>query len=398
MISYENIILNILKASLRDEKYKIEYSIDADKLFKEAEAEGVLPTVYNYLDKDCLKQFTSSKVLDSYKKKIFVHNTMQIRANFYIAEVLRELKSLGVEVLGLKGIQIKDYYKRPEFRPMGDCDILVRENDFNKARNYFIEKGYTEGFLEHNVHRSYELNGISFELHFKTINESFVCGDYSNFDKKLWDNSISKGDYRIIDINNLLVYLTVHMAIHARYSGFGLRQIYDVALIIKKEKDNINWNYVINEVRNYKLFKFFSGIISIIINELGINLSYDILDKINIKDEERELLIKNIFLSGVHGKKNENEDYLTLCRYGSNSTSYNMTKRIIRLILPTRGALGKGYEYTFKFPITYPFACIHYQFTKGLLKKYSIFENIKNIKSAVKLGTKRRKLVESFNL
>ena len=54
MKATNNIILNILKGSLKDEKYKIKYSIDADKLFKEAEEEGVLPTVYNYLDKDCL--------------------------------------------------------------------------------------------------------------------------------------------------------------------------------------------------------------------------------------------------------------------------------------------------------------------------------------------------------
>lgn len=398
MINYENIVLSILRGSLKDEKYKIEYSIDADKLFKEADSEGVLPTVYYYLDKECLKQFALPSVLEKYKKTIIIHNTMQLRSNYYISKVLRDLSEQGIEVIVLKGVQIKEYYKRPEFRPMGDCDILVKTDDFDKVRDYFINNGFTEGFLEHEVHRSYELNGISFEAHFKTINESFVYGDYSDFDNKLWKNSISCGDYRIIDINNLLVYLTIHMAVHARYSGFGLRQIYDVALIVNKEKDNINWDYILEEVKKYKLFKFFSGIISVITDELGIELSDYVLQRINVRDEERELLLENIFLSGVHGKKNENIDYLILSRYGANSASHKVVKKIIRLMFPTRGGLGKGYEYTFKYPVLYPFACIHYQFTKGLFKKYGIVENIKNIRSAIELGNMRKELVETFDL
>lgn len=398
MIDYEKIILSILKGSLKEEKYKIEYSVDADKLFKEAESEGLLPTVYFYLDKDCLNQFASLKVLDKYKKTIFIHNTMQLRANYYFFKVLRELSEIGIEVIALKGIQIKDYYKRPEFRQMGDCDILVKHEDFDKVREYFIKKGFDEGCLNHEVHRSYELNGISFEVHFKTINSSFVYGDYSNFDENLWNKSISTGDYRIIDINNLLVYLVVHMAVHAKYSGFGLRQIYDVALIINKEKDTINWEYIIEEVKKYKLLKFFSGIISIIVNDLGVDLDINIISRLKVSEEERQLLLENIFLSGVHGKKSENTDYLILCRYGANSASQKIIKKIIRLLFPRRGDLGKEYAYTFKIPILYPFACIHYQITKGLIKKYSIKENITNIKQAIELGNIRRELVETFHL
>lgn len=400
MKNYEKAVIDILRSSIinPNDKYTLAENVDAIDVLEEAMEQGILSLIYYYLDRDSLEKFRGDKRFEDIKKQMIMRSSMESIRLSKIMKVVHDLHDLGVNVTILKGLQVKKYYLRSDFREMSDADLLIRAEDYEVVKQYFIDRGCVEETEDHDVHRSYRYEGILYEIHLKLINSYFYKYDKDEFENNVWNNLIQCDYYSEFDINNLLIYLIMHTVVHAKFSGFGIRFLYDMALVIQKDNNKIDWPYLMSELDKYGIKKFAMGIFKTINDYYGVKIEQDIIKDIDAK--ESKMIVDNMIISGKNGRKLENPDFIMLSRYGEKENAHSFRYKKLRMYFPQKKTLAKikGYEYVMKYPITYIYACLHYHIKEGLFKKYNRSERKLYSSQAIEIGKCRKELVEYFEL
>ena len=142
---------------------------------------------------------------------------------------------ISVPYVILKGTSAAQYYPHPEYRTMGDIDIMSRREDFESAYRDLEENGYkVTKTLEREV--TFEKNGIEIELHryFASLNDPTAC--------KYLDDLIIENinpSHILPDFINGVVLLE-HISQHLEH-GLGLRQIIDWMMFVDKCLPDDKW-------------------------------------------------------------------------------------------------------------------------------------------------------------
>lgn len=147
---------------------------------------------------------------------------------------------LSVPYVILKGTTAAQYYPHPEFRTMGDIDIMPIREMFIKACDELIAAGWIET-TNHDEryrgrHRSFFKNGLSIEVHafFASMNDPVKA-------RRLDDyiiNNITE-THILPDIINGLVLID-HINQHLE-EGIGLRHIIDWMMYVDKCLNDKQW-------------------------------------------------------------------------------------------------------------------------------------------------------------
>ena len=136
----------------------------------------------------------------------------------------------------LKGTSAAQYYPYPQYRMMGDIDIMTnRGEDFDIAYNSLVQSGYrTVKRLDREV--GLVKNGVMVEIHryFASLNNV----EQARYMDDLIINSINPS-HILPDMINGLVLLE-HISQHME-SGLGLRQIIDWMMFVHKCLPDENW-------------------------------------------------------------------------------------------------------------------------------------------------------------
>lgn len=201
--------------------------------------------------------------------KVFLENNYYYamkRCIVFQQEFLRIFDAFGeggVTILPFKGIALLyDVYLDNPVRPMVDIDILIKDEDVDKAKKIFCGLGYEESL--YGLEEEYWRND--------QIHLSFSGGKNNNlplvelhwlldFKKRypvlprLWDR-IKK-----VNVDGRAIELLspedtfFSLALHSRRFGktLCLKGAYDGALILNKYGSNFDWDYILREARKGKM-------------------------------------------------------------------------------------------------------------------------------------------------
>lgn len=142
-----------------------------------------------------------------------------------------------VPVVVVKGTTAAAYYPMPELRTMGDIDLLVRPQDYDKAKKIMEENGWQANNEGNNRHCAYYRQHIVVELH-----RRFAADRLSNATQvdQLLFNKMTIGKHELDnDLNGLV--LLMHIAHHLP-AGLGLRQIIDWMMFVNQYVDDEFWH------------------------------------------------------------------------------------------------------------------------------------------------------------
>ena len=149
-----------------------------------------------------------------------------------ICEIFEESK---IPFIPLKGAEIRRFYPEPWMRTSCDIDILVHEEDLERATAVLKEKiGYTYERKEKGSHdmQMYSLSSVHLELHYTLIEE----GRLSKADKilsNIWNYAEEdKGSFqkRFSD-EAFYFYHIAHMAKHFLIGGCGIKPFVDLWIL-----------------------------------------------------------------------------------------------------------------------------------------------------------------------
>lgn len=367
----QKILVQLLCTAIHGGKINIEVN-DKDwniifQMAKEHDIYALLYPTVKELD-DNLKP--KDHIMCEWKKSTILASLTQKRNVSRIGYVLGILNTYEIQAIALKGLIIRQFYPVKELRTMTDSDILIHIEDLDKVEEIFLSLGYVEKNRNskhiHFLHKDF----LPIEVHWLSLDlNRFKNADY--MEKIIWENSekfrMQGADVLVPSLENQILHLCFHMASHFIYAGFGLRQICDLVILVKKNWDIINWSEFCKDIKKCKMEKFVAAIFEISRRLFNMKIPDVLFEKELENSEYIDMIINSIFYGGIYkgiyGKHSMGPvDDNLLSYYENNIQSHKVTEKfkyMITLFFPSTRKLSERYVYAKKYPIFTPIAWAH---------------------------------------
>ncbi|MBE5937537.1 MAG: hypothetical protein E7265_05860 [Lachnospiraceae bacterium] len=193
----------------------------------------------------------------------------------------------------MKGAILRLIYPSPEMREMSDLDILIAENDMDRAVTVLLDCGYVlkESIKHHDIYvkKPFMVVEAHRAMYDKTVDKN-QNRYFDNFSK----THVAKG-HKVtheFGIEDFYVYMMAHMAKHFYQTGCGIRHLVDIYVYLGHYGSSIDREYVDRELEECGILTFTRHMEK---------LAFDWID-----GKDTESLYSEIFLymidAGIYGK------------------------------------------------------------------------------------------------
>ena len=156
--------------------------------------------------------------------------------NQFVSELFLDMDKEGMKSVLIKGQGVAQCYERPLWRSVGDVDLLVEKENYQKIRDFLLEKASLAVVeVDAKKHLAMEFGRFTVELHglfhtdFSSRIDSVVDqiqeGIFKEGRIRLWDNGGTMVPLPAPDDDIIIVF--THFIGHFYVGGVGLRQISD---------------------------------------------------------------------------------------------------------------------------------------------------------------------------
>lgn len=405
MNAVEKKFIDILRAYVHDEKVNVVLNnkVTWEKILEESREHCVDGVVYSTIKWDDNTTYIDKDLKNEWKNSVFFQSIWQINHINKTCDIFKKLNEENIEFIALKGFVIRELYKRPEHRTMGDIDILIHEEDLERISKCLYNLGYKkEGEAGHHIGFE-KVNYPSIEVHWKLVNKNYFKAEVP-LEKEVWENiqkvNVNGVEVLVMSTEDMLVHLCLHMAVHMAYRGFGIRQVLDVALITKLLEKDIDWKKFKevskkNNIEKLACLVFLSC--SIIFD---MDIPKELKGNFNIRKEEVYIFIEDILKSGVHGKRDAMASFKAQVAFDldKNSMNNNVFKRYFKIIFPPSYRLSNKYNYARNLKILLPIAWIHRLFNGIFNNKFKFKDKVSFFTVNIFETYKRNKLLKWLEL
>ena len=406
----QNQFIEILSSGIRGSGISLDNkdNINWSEIFKLAKAHKVEGIIYSTLNKSGLTSYIDEGELKDIKLNTFNVGIKQLKHIRNLSHIFTKIIDSNIKIIVLKGLVVREFYPNPEQRSMSDADILVKCEDIERVKALLINNDYRlleDHEASHHM-AFYNNNGSMIELHWNLFKRDGFTSKLEEYEKKIWEDTIEVkvGEASVLSLGyeDLALHLCMHMAAHLAATGFGVRQLCDLVLLVEKEGKSIDWNKFIEKSKIYKFEKFNAVIFKVCNILFNMEIPYQIdTSKVDSK-AYIEAIISEIFESGVHGKSDMTNQFGHQIAFNFNGKDENATlgafKRFIRFLFPRIEDMSEKYSYAKKVKILTPIAWIHHIFAGVFTKGYTVNDKFKFVTKGARVAIKRNQLLEWMEL
>ncbi len=186
------------------------------------------------LDKNSLLTQENKELGDEIIKAIYRH----VQRNYSYLQMCDAFEAAEITFIPLKGSVMREYYSDPWMRTSCDIDVLVKNEDTDKAIEVLTNKCNCnfKGKSSYDI-SLYAPNKIHIELHYGLIKDGIVNSS-SEVLSNVWNTAAHKDGYCYwYEMTDEMFYFyhIAHMAKHTEQGGCGIRPFIDLWIL-----DNIN--------------------------------------------------------------------------------------------------------------------------------------------------------------
>lgn len=296
MNNTEQVICNLIAASLSGRKPDLPDVVDWDDVFHEAQQQAVSGIVISAAPAEIQKKR---------KGDFYQIVAVSTRNLFEQNQLVSLFEDVGLPIVIIKGFAAAMYYPDPMLRSMGDIDFIVPRDQLDRAFELMQQNGYVVIHQQEGAqarHIEFEKNGMTFELHhrfsFYDLDIEKVLTDGMS---RMESGTVKDSAFPMLPpLANGLVLLA-HMRHHLK-TGLGLRQVIDWMMYCDKELSDAFWE------QEFKLAAENAGLDTLAITatrmcQLYLGLSEDLTWCSGASEELCSRLLKSLFSSGDFGKK-----------------------------------------------------------------------------------------------
>ena len=253
----------LVQAGLWEQEVRLSQfdKIDYTEVMRIAEEQSVIGLVAAGIEHVADVKVPREDVLD------FVSKTLQIEQrnramNEFVARLIEKLRKKDIYTLLVKGQGIAQCYERPLWRASGDVDLLLNNDNYEKAKKELVSLASSvETEYTHFKHLGMAINGWEVELHGtqhsrlsrrvdrvidQAQKEIFYEGQVQS-----WINGTTIVFLPAPDSN--VIFLFTHILHHFFFEGIGMRQICDWCRLLWKYRDSLNHGLLEKRLRKMGL-------------------------------------------------------------------------------------------------------------------------------------------------
>ena len=399
--------LSLLKSSLKNEKYdgeKIDFE-DLVYIYKMSEIHHVVPMIYNAAYNEDFFKECDANFQAMFKSSAFRYIFSQIQRTNHFLEVYKKLSEKNIKILVFKGIIFRNMYNNPDDRISSDEDILIKKEDYEKVKEFFLSEGFE--FIDKGEECAYfsKSTGLCIEVSTSLFShESKAYGHLNKLFEDVFEKSIKinidKIDILTLSHEQHLIYIVFHNMKHFLTGGFGIRQVADFSKYIETYGEYINWEKFWLDLKDLNYDTFALNLIEISLKYLGFNddkITYP--DNITSFDELKnsqkyyinsESLINDILDAGVFGASTIDRKHTALMTLDAVEDKKKSNR--LKAVFPNVNYLKDNYTYLQKYPILLPVAWG--QRILSYLKKNKTSSYI----NTMELGKQRIELLKEYKI
>lgn len=350
-------------------------NVDWQRIYNLSSIHFISGAVYLAVERLKKEDKPEQAILNKFKSDFFNTTLRYEQQEKIYQEIIKKLNERRIEHLFFKGSVIRDYYPVKQMRTLGDIDFLLHEKDQRAAYEALSEVGYKN--LTTNGHWQYKKGKLLIESHDKIMYSNINSkADYAAYFENVWDNASACDNSYTYQLNMEyhVIFLITHIAKHFYGCGAGVRMILDIAVIINKFGNSLNFSYIWEELKKLKLDVFAQNIFELCDRWFQVavpNINF------NMDDELFESMSKYILEGGTFGFNNRNPVVQIIrCGYEkTNNRKLALFKAFWGKIFLNYKDMKKLYPVIKNLPFLLPFAWI----ARGLqciIKKRSRTVNI----------------------
>jgi hypothetical protein len=146
-----------------------------------------------------------------------------------LKEIEDRFEMEGIFHQALKGSVLKTIYPSPELREMSDIDVMIYDENLNRAKKVVEDMGFTllETVKHHDIYVKPPM--LIIELHHTLYDKDVDKTQYEYFKKEMHLYAKNGRKYALqFSAEDFYVFLIAHMAKHFYETGCGIRNVIDV--------------------------------------------------------------------------------------------------------------------------------------------------------------------------
>jgi hypothetical protein len=341
-----------------------EHAPDWTRLVEKAGHEGVSAVLFHNITSHHLEDLVPRDSYGDLSNHYYANMKRNMSIIGELREVLATFQETGIPCIVLKGIALAELaYPSIGMRGMSDVDILVKKDDLFKVDDYLSSLGYISqdssvakaihnpvGYLASLEYRK-NASPLNLHVHWHTVNTSVPATMFvERIDiNRLWENSAmtAVADSRALMLRpeHMIIYLCEH-ALRVGHSFDRLILICDIFYAIKAFENVIDWDFIIEESRQFNLSRFVYHGLSIVKHYTSLDIADGCIAKLRPCDISRgEKYFLNLQLNNRRIRGSSYFIYLAM-----NRGLFAKLGFITRTFFPPPQILlqrryGKGYEF-----------------------------------------------------
>ncbi|MGN0468822.1 MAG: nucleotidyltransferase family protein [Acutalibacteraceae bacterium] len=341
-----------------------------------------------------IKQSSSGKVL-AFKQAVITQMSVQVRKTYRFLDIYEKVQAESSGAICVKGIIMRSFWKEPDLRISCDEDIILAENHFENFSKKLEENGFEIQKAENGEMRfSDTLSPLILEVSKKPFCESGEFGNeldkiFSDFQNHVVKQAVNQKTLLTFDADYNLLYLICHAFKHFIRGGVGIRQICDILIFTKAKNDEINYDFVFENLKRIRAELF-----AVYIFETGFKyLGFDRADfsfDFSAYDIDCDAFADDIIEAGVFGNSDKNRLHSAQLTYDY-AVSGKKNLPILRRVFPEKNVIYSAYPNAEKHKSHY----LYYCFVR--LISY-LREKNTNAKGTISTANKRKRLLEKLEI
>ena len=273
----------------------------------------------------------------------------------------------GIDYMPLKGCKMKSMYPKPELRMMGDADILIRMDQYDRIVPLMESLGFrAKGESDHEL--PWRNEALYVELHKRVIpsyNEDFHAyfGDGWQLAK------VKTGTRYAVTAEDEMVYQFTHFSKHYRDGGIGCRHVVDL-WVYRRGNPDLDEAYIRRELKKLQLLEFYDNILRLI----------DVWFSDGQTDAKMDYMTEFVFASGSWGQMESRT--LSRAVRDSKHSLLGFSGKLLYLwqtMFPGVELLREKYTILKKAPWMLPLVWIYRPFYKIFCERHTLADKKRNL-------------------
>lgn len=365
----EALLLTALRAALRGQTAVLpdfETPEEAQRLYELACAHRVQALVLEAMPQK-LRQQLPPELLESWRqqaKSLCVGQTLRSAA---FSQVYEQLTRAGVTVLVMKGAICRSLYPQPCLRPSSDEDLLVMPEQFDAALALLQQIGFHP--LRQEAGDAFEIGlidrqGLYLELHKSPFDPDFaMTAPLAETFSTVWQRAVpvqtETGSLLSMSAHDHMLYLLLHACKHMVYSGFGIRQVCDIALWAERFGAQIDWPLLWQQLEAVRALTFGRTVLAIAAQQLGLEP-----DRAGFSPAQEQALptgplLEDILQSGIYGSSSESRLHSAgVTLQAVQASRQEKCASLLPTLFPDLHAMQQRYEWLYRAPVLLPVAWV----------------------------------------